>query len=501
MTDHTTAPSARKPARRPQTPEATHDAVLLRLGEMAKGMPTEQDIPDRDQILFFFARLSEDYQAWRALNEAHPESRRESSFWDRTGRLYRPILEAWETWRTEPTSPHQDAIEQALVAFWLGFGSQPFSDVCRAVSPETLATWQVIQKNAEGIEKSQEKSQHFMVPRVPADLFAEARSGHFQGLNNPAPCPSSFSIDSSAFSNDLHDLRYWRFRSARGMQAAIGVTGTNIAANFGVHAREVFSGGLLRLWLATWILASERNDPEGVFEISPKHVICELFGKAPQSYTGTNGRRYEQAPRSLVHELTKHIAELQNIYLSYSEDHKFEAPQRLIHPYVNARNDPNLFRHAPLAWKFARMAFTKVPRALLQLGTKDVPLGLGVVNLWRARITSVLRGVGHFETSMQDLARQLGEDFEARARREGRAYWGELAQRLQLVLCVGDLGTLHVEGEGQDARAILSPSETLVSIYRPLAQAADRRRTQARQIEFETAVQQQLLYNRKNRKK
>jgi hypothetical protein len=104
-------------------------------------------------------------------------------------------------------------------------------------------------------------------------------------------------------------------------------------------------------------------------------------------------------------------------------------------------------------------AFVQVPRAVLRLPATDVPLALGLAGVWRTRITTaVLRGPGHYRTTLQTLATDLGEDWKAGVRQEGRAYWRYIAERLHRVATASDLGTVHVDGTGPTAQVWLEPS-------------------------------------------
>jgi hypothetical protein len=75
-------------------------------------------------------------------------------------------------------------------------------------------------------------------------------------------------------------------------------------------------------------------------------------------------------------------------------------------------------------------------------------------------------------------------------------------QELRTVLTHTQLGTLTVDGWGFDATATLRPSSSLAVVYRPLVEAADRRRDTARRVEFEAAVRMQIAENNeKNRRR
>jgi hypothetical protein len=82
-----------------------------------------------------------------------------------------------------------------------------------------------------------------------------------------------------------------------------------------------------------------------------------------------------------------------------------------------------------------------------------------------------LRGEGHYQTTLRALAEQSGEDCKAGARNDGRAYWTRLIKRLECVMDQGELGHLHVTGEGPTATVTLTPSDILATVYSSLNQA------------------------------
>ncbi len=249
--------------------------------------------------------------------------------------------------------------------------------------------------------------------------------------------------------------------------------------------------------MTTWVLAGEREEHDGTFEFNPRHIICDLFGHKPEYVTNSHGKQYARAPRTMEQDLRTHLKTLQTIFLSGVGPVEADNLQPLIQ---RSEKSPRCYKHAPLAWQYARLSYTQVPRSVLRLKTPAVPLALGMANFWRARITSVLRGAGRYQTRLIDLATEVGEDHKARARRNGRSYWRQLIEDLQAVLQTGELGTLSVEGEGPEATVTLEPSPTLASVYQPLADAADRRRAEARKVKFEAEVRRQLVAGNKPKK-
>lgn len=449
----------------------------------------------------FFAQLISDFRDHGARSPRSPRVALDREFWLRINALCEPFLEAQTKWKTTPDDVSRDSLENTLMAFWTGFGQLPAEIVSRTLSKEALATWRVIDDEAHGIQRDptleEARERYFVVPRLPARSLSMVRTGETPNGTQVSLFPPQLLNNAHTFAipEQWPKANYWRIRSRDGLQMAMPLEGNrdHIQEHLGARTRDLLNGGVMRLWMATWVLAHEQKDPLGGFKVVPKHVVCELFGKKPEVTTAANGKRYERTPRLLERELWRQMEVLQNIYLCGVGDVTANTPEPLVQRYINEPESKQLFQHAPLAWRFARMAFTQVPRAVLQLDSASAPLALGVANLWRAHMTSTIRGSGRYTTTLPLFATEVGEDYESCVRHDGRAYWVRLVERLKEVLSVGQLGTVHVAGEGFDATITLEPSETLASVYRSLVEASDRHREQAQKVDHEVAVRTKLL--------
>jgi hypothetical protein len=99
----------------------------------------------------------------------------------------------------------------------------------------------------------------------------------------------------------------------------------------------------------------------------------------------------------------------------------------------------------------------------------DTALALGIANVWHRRVGDALR-VGHYRATLQQLADAVGEDAFQKTRDRGApAYFRALADRLPRVMREGQLGDLHLEGEGPSAVATLTPSDAIATVYQTFA--------------------------------
>ena len=91
-----------------------------------------------------------------------------------------------------------------------------------------------------------------------------------------------------------------------------------------------------------------------------------------------------------------------------------------------------------------------------------------LTDLGYRRVGAALR-VGHYRATLQQLADAVGEDAFQKTRDRGApAYFRALADRLPRVMREGQLGDLHLEGEGPSAVATLTPSLALATVYQSL---------------------------------
>lgn len=266
------------------------------------------------------------------------------------------------------------------------------------------------------------------------------------------------------------DLEHWRLTPPKGHQLALHVGFESGAAPKASDVRAVLSGGFLRAYLATWALTEDGNNPHGLFEMDARRILLELYGLTPKPTT-TRGKRYSRPPPSSEQELARHLEALQSTLLEGIGDVRVgPRPQPLVSHYRDANDTRRVYQHAPLALIAVSNRFVQVPRAVLRLDSKDTPLALGVTRVLRQHAREVLRGTGFYRAPLQQLARAAGEDVSQQTRDRGAAlYYRALAERMGRVVREGQLGDLHLEGEGPSAVATLTPSGALATVYQSLA--------------------------------
>ena len=299
--------------------------------------------------------------------------------------------------------------------------------------------------------------------RVPARLVTgilDTRAGRVGRMERAPRVPGVFA---------LGELERWRFVPPKGYPLTLPFGGTGKAGKGSVIARAVLTGAVLRAYLATWSLLEESELGDGRFEVDVPHVIRDLYG-VPM---------YREPKRGILrpppaHERTFKAAfnTLQSIQLEGIGDVTLGDPKLGRQPQflITCMNDPKgkTYHHAPIAM-LARENFVQVPQAVLRLKADDTALALGIANVWHRRVGAALR-VGHYRATLQQLADAVGEDAFQKTRDRGApAYFRALADRLPRVMREGQLGDLHLEGEGPSAVATLTPSGALATVYQTFA--------------------------------
>jgi len=433
-----------------------------------------------------FAVLTTEYGTQRARVATPEEAATLEGQWARVRDASERSRTAWSTAGERPEDPAtREQALSALVDFVVAFGA------VTAEESGALATrGSGLRAEFEGLKLDLARLQHVTVPRVVADAMTLVRAGSLAPGERPVLARAKGEI----FTAVLYDARYWNLKPARGQTLTLPFEpGTSLTEqNTATLTRKVLTPGVLRAWLATWMLAANRNAEYGLFTWDLREVLLELY-QAPPVYTTVRGKRYARPSPTLERDIRDHFSTLHTIYLHGLGNIKPEPPQQLIATYRDTNDkDRVVYQHAPLAWIAVRKSFTQVPLAVLRLDASDVPLALGIANVWRAHATTTLRGEGHYRTTLRDLATEAGEDHRAGARNDGRTYWSRLQERLARAIYSGNLGSLHVQGEGPDALATLTPSDALATVYQPLIDAADRQQEFAEEARFDAAVRSLL---------
>lgn len=328
-------------------------------------------------------------------------------------------------------------------------------------TPQQLADW--MECFAKALNLALVRVEMVRVPSNVVGGMVDLRAGNI-GRTERSPRDASGRTFSSV------DQEHWKLAPPAGHQLAMHLPLEGKPTK-GSDVRSVLTAGFLRAYLATWALTDGHPDnPHGLFEWDPRRVLLDLYGLQP-THTTVRGKKYARAPEGAERELKEHFAAMMDTWLEGIGDVEPSRPEALVSFYRDAKDSRRVYRHAPLAWIAAGRHFVQVPRAVLHLDTRDVPLAMGVARLLRDRARAVLRGTGHHRATLQQLARDAGEDVSASVRDRGAsAYYRTLAERFGAVVSGGQLGALHLEGEGPGAVATLTPSPDLAMVYSTLAE-------------------------------
>lgn len=327
-------------------------------------------------------------------------------------------------------------------------------------TPQQLADW--MERFAKALNLALVRVEMVRVPSNVVGGMVDLRAGNI-GRTERSPRDASGRTFSSV------DLEHWKLAPTARRQLAMHLPLEGKPTK-GSDVRVALDAGFIRAYLAAWALTDDpRDNPHGLFEWDPRHVLLELCG-LPPNYTTVRGKKYARAPVSAERELQASFAALQHTLLEGIGDVEPSRPQALVSFYRDAKDSRRVYQHAPMAWIAAGRHFVQVPRAVLHLDTREVPLALGVARLLRDRARDMIRGPGHHRATLQQLARDVGEDVSASTRDRGSGpYYRTLAARLGAVVAGGQLGALHLEGEGPKAIATLTSSDALATVYQSLA--------------------------------
>jgi len=412
------------------------------------------------------------------------------------------------TVRTPRTAPPDVPIED--VARWAAAQIEaarvplaPLATDDLAAGVRWLATF------AQALQTARARGQMARVPQPVFEALLGARTGHLAPGTTPtlvakATLPREPFRDRTGktFAASAPDLCHWRLRPARGLplvlpfeaDVALGHREAGRHPRVGPAARQVLTGGRMKLYTATWLLWDEARqgsrlaDDHGLFRWSPSHVLLDIYGAKPV-YTTAKGRRYARPSPRIEKALREDFALLRETYLLGIGPLSTDPAQALIYQIHQEERGEEVYHHATLALMAMKSQFIQVPVAVLRLLPADVPLALGFCNLWRVHIVpSIFRGAGHYRTTLHQLAEQVGEDPSAGARRDGRTYWTGLAEQVRSVVQHGDLGTIAISGEGPTATVTLEPSDALAAVYRSLLDAQQRQQDRAAGVEHDAAV-------------
>jgi hypothetical protein len=323
------------------------------------------------------------------------------------------------------------------------------------------------------------RSRCVQVPREIIQSFGAARAGEgeleaFVGL----------------FSAPLTGGQRWTIIPPRGTQLTLPLVNAS-PEHFAVAARDALPGSMLRTYLATWALwAKAGGAATGAFERDDRVILSELFGVAGMADRGS----LRMSPTRLA-ELSADFDRLEGIFIKTASIKTGDSPDLSVSvsspepllQRITARagtREKRVYAHARPMVLLAHRVYVQVPSPVLRLNARDIPIAMALAEFWRDRtVPDILNGPGHSRLRLRQLLARLAVDVKAAVRRDGHTFWIRQAASLARIANAGDLGTLHVEGEGPSAIVTLTPSVTLGLAYHALAERQRERRAAARLAE------------------
>ncbi len=240
----------------------------------------------------------------------------------------------------------------------------------------------------------------------------------------------------------------------------------------GSTLQSILTGGLLRTYLLTHAACADQagmSPVDGTFAWEERAVFQRYV--APGKKAG--GHQINLMREDMAQLLKMRVVALEGI--------KMAQPEPLVNLYTEEKTGRMIYTHANVVLTFLRERFSQIPRAVLRLDSRDIPLALGLATLARSNAVKILAGNNTQEMSLAQLAAVCGEDTRAGARKSGTAYWSNILDRLSRIARTGDIGELVNVDVGADrvaseSRVRFSLHERLATSYAPLVKTHDARR-------------------------
>lgn len=237
--------------------------------------------------------------------------------------------------------------------------------------------------------------------------------------------------------------------------------------------QSVLTGGLLRTYLATWALWADNRSllVEGGFAWDEETVIRRYLKK-----TG-------KVDGNLRAQVRADLARLCQIRVVKAGGWNVQGgSEPLISAYREDSSGRTVYVHAGVISLFLNDNFSQVPRNVLSLHPDDVSLALGLATLARSLAVAMLANNNRHEGTLKELAEACGADVVNGVRKHGpAAYWRRTFDDLCRVASDGGVGKVETvdaaEVPTEGARVRLTMSDEMVNAYRPLFEAANRRRS------------------------
>ena len=243
--------------------------------------------------------------------------------------------------------------------------------------------------------------------------------------------------------------------------------------------QTVLTGGLLKTYLLTHAVCADqsgRSLDEGMFAWDAREVYQRYLndGKKP------GGRAIELMRADMNSLLGMRVVHVDGIRMAQ--------PEPLINMYVEERSGRKVYVHAPVISAFLRQRFSQIPRAMLRLDSRDMPLALGLATFARHNAIKILQGGDATTFPLGAVASVCGVDVQAGVKRQGGPkFWKTELARLERIAREGQIGTLTCldagtgQAPGEATPLHVRLHDQLASAYAPLVKTHnDRRRLAAK---------------------
>lgn len=249
-----------------------------------------------------------------------------------------------------------------------------------------------------------------------------------------------------------------------------------------VSVNRVLTARSLRTYLALLMLYGDggmRDD--GSFEIDGPSTILDAIGAAKRKEK-KGDRTYERFMTKDTAAVQSDLALFASIRVRSVGELEAAAGDALVDEIKNRRNGKTVaYAHSRLIVGKLRSDYIRIPRALCRLDADDVPIGMGIALIVRGKVLAHLKNGKAIEAPIGDWVAAAGINARERVRKQGRAFWEDVAEKIASVADEGKLGSVKVTGRGADAVLELDVAQALRESYAPLLEAS-KAQAQAKRV-------------------
>lgn len=232
----------------------------------------------------------------------------------------------------------------------------------------------------------------------------------------------------------------------------------------GSTLRSMLTGGLLKTYLLTHAACADQAGMslvDGAFAWDESAIY--------QRYV-SDGKK---AGGHQIDLMRDHMSQLLKMRVTSIKGIRMAQPEPLVNLYTEESTGRRVYTHAKVIMVFRREQFSQIPRAVLQLDARDVPLALALATLARDNAVKILSGRNAPEVSLEQIVSACGEDARGGVRKTGKTYWPKILDKLNRIAREGDIGELVRVDGGSGAVSSTTPvrfslGERLAGAYAPL---------------------------------